>query len=114
MKIMDSCKLAGLPTPVIEEDCGGLIVRLFKDNLVEEQLEKLGLNKRQIDALLFFKGKGKILSSEYAERFNVSDRTARTDLMDLVERNFLVKQGDKKQTIYLYFDKAREFPINFR
>ena len=48
MKIMDSCEMAGLPTPVIEEDCGGLIVRIFKDNLVEEQLVKLELNRRQV------------------------------------------------------------------
>jgi hypothetical protein len=31
MKIINSCKMAGLLTDVIEEDCGGLMIRLFKD-----------------------------------------------------------------------------------
>jgi len=40
---MDSCKAAGLPTPMIEEDCGGIIVRLFKDRFSEEQQQQLGM-----------------------------------------------------------------------
>ena len=36
MKIIDSCKMAGLPTPITEENDGGFIVRLFKDRFAEE------------------------------------------------------------------------------
>ena len=56
------------------------MVTLFKNNLTEEQLKKLGLNEKQIDAILFYKLKGEITSSEYAERYKISDRTARRDL----------------------------------
>ena len=63
---------------------------------------KFGLNARQIEALSFYKEKGWILSSEYAEKFDVTDRTARTDLIELVEKELLTKQGDKKNTKYYF------------
>jgi ATP-dependent DNA helicase RecG len=65
MKIVNSCKAAGLPTPILEEDGGGFIVRLFKDRFSEEQLQKLGLNDRQIKAVLYVKERGKIINSGY-------------------------------------------------
>jgi predicted HTH transcriptional regulator len=48
MKIVNSCKAAGLPTPTLEEDMGGFMVKLFKDRFTEEQLQKLRLNERQV------------------------------------------------------------------
>jgi len=90
MKIMDSCKAAGLPTPMIEEDCGGLIVRLFKDRFSEEQLKELGLNDRQVKAVLYVKEKGKITNSEYQTLNSVSKRTATNDLSELVDKYKLV------------------------
>jgi len=102
MKIMDSCKLAGLPAPELKEKEGGFIVTLFKDRFSEEQLQQLGLNERQIDAVLFYKEKGEITSSEYAERFNITDRTARNDLNNLIERNILIRTGDTNLTKYKY------------
>ena len=86
LKIMDSCKAAGLPTPMIEEDCGGLIVRLFKDRFSEEQLKELGLNDRQIKAVFYVKEKGKITNSEYQTLNSVSKRTATNDLSELVDK----------------------------
>ena len=102
MKIVNSCQAARLPTPILEEDGGGFIVKLFKDRFSEEQLQQLGLNNRQIDALLFFKKKGEITSSEYAEKFNITDRTARNDLNNLIERNILTRIGDTNLTKYKY------------
>jgi ATP-dependent DNA helicase RecG len=93
MKIMDSCKMAGLPTPVIEEDCGGLIVRLFKDNLVEEQLVKLGLNERQVKAVLYVKEKGKITNKEYQELNSVAKPTATRDLAELIDTHKIFKNS---------------------
>lgn len=60
MKIVESCKAAGLLSPLMEEDGGGFIVRLFKDNLAEDQLSKLGLHERQIRAVLYLKEKGSL------------------------------------------------------
>jgi ATP-dependent DNA helicase RecG len=92
IKILDACKAAGLPEPAMEEKWGGFIVTLFKDNLAEEQLVKLGLNPRQVKAVLYVKEKGKITNSEYQTINNVSKRTATNDLSDLVEKHNLLNQ----------------------
>jgi len=92
MKIMDSCKAAGLPTPIMEEDCGGFIVKLFKDNIVEELLVKLGLNQRQVKAVLYMKEKGKITNAIYQEINSVSRRTATRDITELVEDFKMIEQ----------------------
>jgi ATP-dependent DNA helicase RecG len=90
MKIVNSCKLAGLPTPTIEEDMGGFMVKLFKDKFSKEQLERLGLNDRQMKAVEYIKTKGKITNAEYQEINNVSKRTATNDLSELVEQHKLL------------------------
>ena len=64
IKIIDTCKQAELPEPEMKELDGGFIITLFKDNLNSEQLTKLGLNDRQVKAVLFVKEKGKITNSE--------------------------------------------------
>ncbi len=46
---------------------------------------KLGLNDRQIKAVLIVKEKAKITNSEYQELFDVSKATATRDLTELVE-----------------------------
>ena len=102
MKIINSCQSAGLPTPELREKEGGFIVTLFKDRFSKEELQQLGLNDRQIDALLFYKDKKEITSSEYAERYKISDRTARTDLTELVDKELLKKQGDYKTTKFCF------------
>jgi ATP-dependent DNA helicase RecG len=93
MKIVDSCKAAGLPSPIMEEDGGGFIVRLFKDNLTEDQLSKRGLNERQIKAVLYIKENGSITNREYQEINQISNRTATYDLKDLVENFSLLKMS---------------------
>lgn len=102
MKIVNSCKAAGLPTPILEEDGGGFIVKLFKDIYSEEELKNKGLNERQIEALLFFKSQKGITTSEYAKKFNIVDRTARRDLAELVEKELLVLEGENKSARYIY------------
>lgn len=59
---------------------------MFKDNLTEEQLVKLGLNTRQIKAVSYMKEKGKITNAEYQEINSVSKRTATNDLTELVTK----------------------------
>ncbi|GHS98588.1 ATP-dependent DNA helicase [Bacteroidia bacterium] len=101
-KIIDTCKLAGLPTPEMSEKEGGFIVTLFKDKFSEEELQNLGLNERQIDALLFFKEQQKITNSEYMEKFNIAERTARYDLSAMVDKGLLIKKGENKSSEYIY------------
>ena len=95
LKIYDACREAELPEPEIKEFQGGFLVTLFKDNLTEEQLVKLGLNDRQLKAVLFIKEKGKITNKEYQEINNVSKATATRDLTELVEKfNILKRTGE--------------------
>ena len=84
LKIYDACKEAELPEPEIKEFQGGFLVTLFKDNLTDEQLKKLGLNDRQLKAVLFIQNKGKITNKDYQEINNVSKRTATSELTELV------------------------------
>lgn len=62
------------------------MVTLFKDNLSEEQLVKLGLNARQIKAIQYVKKRGKITNKEYQEINDISNRTATNELKELVDK----------------------------
>jgi ATP-dependent DNA helicase RecG len=100
MKIVNSCKAAGLPTPIMEEDGGGFIVKLFKDRFSEEELQKMGLNERQVKAVLHVKEKGKITNAEYQKLNDISDRTASRELEELSQMAVFHKIGDRKTTFY--------------
>jgi ATP-dependent DNA helicase RecG len=86
---------------LIEED-GGFMVTLFKNNFTEEQLKKLGLNERQIDAILFYREKGEIIGLAYSKRYKIAERTASADLSELVEKQLLYKRGSTKSVKYLF------------
>lgn len=51
---------AELPEPEMKEEFGGVIITLFKDRYTEEQLRKIGLNERQVKAVLYVVENGKI------------------------------------------------------
>ncbi|MCL2149167.1 MAG: putative DNA binding domain-containing protein [Methanomassiliicoccaceae archaeon] len=95
MKIIDSCLAAGLPEPSFEEREGGFIVTLYKNKHTEEQLAKLGLNQRQIKAVLHVKEKGRITNKDYQEINACSRNTASSDLKDL-EHRLIFKNSDVK------------------
>ncbi|MFT7035762.1 MAG: ATP-dependent DNA helicase RecG [Cyclobacteriaceae bacterium] len=102
IKIINECKSAGLPTPETSEMTGGIVVTIYKDIYNEKDLAKLGLNDRQLEALLLWKPKGEIVTAAYAEKFDIGDRTARRDITELVEMDLLIKTGDLKTSKYLY------------
>jgi ATP-dependent DNA helicase RecG len=101
-QIEEQCAAAGIPAPTYSNEGSDFWVIFRKDIYNREDLSNRNLNERQIDALLFFKEKGEITSSEYAAKYKVSDRTARTDLTDLVEKELLSKQGDLKTAKYIF------------
>jgi ATP-dependent DNA helicase RecG len=100
MKIVNSCKAAGLPTPIMEEDGGGFIVKLFKDRFSEEELQKMGLNERQVKAVLHVKEKGKITNGEYQKLNDIGKSVTIDELRDLVEKQVFSKIGDTGRGIY--------------
>lgn len=95
IKILDTCREAELPEPEMQEIDGGFSITLFKNNLTEEQLTKLGLNERQIKGVLFVKEKGKITNKDYQQLNDCSRNTASNDLADLVQRD-IFKPSDVK------------------
>jgi len=99
--MINECLALGLPEPKLEEDQGGLRVTFLKDIYTEDYLSRLGLTHRQTRAVLFIKQKGYITNSQYQQEYQVSDRTALRDLDNLVTRQILIKEGDKKGSRYL-------------
>ena len=92
IKILDTCKEAELPEPEMQEQDGGFSITLFKNTLTQEQLAKLGLNDRQVKAVLFVKEKGKISNADYQELFSVSKATATRDLTELLDKFALLEK----------------------
>ncbi len=105
VRIIETCKAAGLPEPKLEERDGGFAVTLFKNSLTEEQLVKLGLNERQLKAVLYLKEKGRITNPKYLEiNEGITDRTALRDLDSLVEKGVIRRVGEKKSAYYELVD----------
>jgi len=53
----------------------------------------MGLNERQIKAVMYAKEKGKVTNREHQELCNTSERTATRDLTDLVNRGIFEQVG---------------------
>jgi len=95
IKIINECKNAGIPEPVSTYDSSDISVEFRKDIYNYKQLKDLGLNKRQIKAVLFVKDNGKINNSNYQVLNDVSKATATRDLTELVEKfKVLDRSGD--------------------
>src|SRR4030065_2779234 len=91
-KMRKSCIRAGIPEPKFEEHQGFRVI-FRKDIYTEEYLQKLGLNERQIKAVMYVKSKGKITNREYREMFNIKNRMALVDLSGLCEKRILTRVG---------------------
>lgn len=103
LKIIKACKNEWLPEPDFENDSGIMKVIFYKDiYTTEENLRKMGLNERQIKAVLYVKEKGEITLNEYKQliKSKINERTLRRDLEDLVNKNILRPIGEKKGRYY--------------
>ena len=99
-RILDSFKKAGLPEPEFDANEHSFTVIFRKDIYNEENLRKLGLNERQIKAVMYVKEKGRITNREYQEINNCSRNTATNDLKDLVREGILKESGKKGAGAY--------------
>jgi len=77
-RIMDSLKEANLPEPEFKEEFAGFSLYMRKDYYTEERLEEMGLNDRQIKAVMYVKEKGKITNKEYQELNGVIKKTSKS------------------------------------
>lgn len=91
-KMRRACIKAGLPEPQFEEHQGFRVI-FKKDTYTEEYLHKLGLNERQIKAVMYVKEKEKIANKEYQELTKISRQMATIDLMDVVKKGVFTKIG---------------------
>ena len=85
IKILETCKEANLPEPELQERDGGFLVTLYKNVLTQDKLVRMGLNERQVKAVLFVNENGKISNAEYQSLCEVSKSTATRDLMELCD-----------------------------
>jgi ATP-dependent DNA helicase RecG len=95
LKIINSCKEAGLPEPTITALDGGILVTLFKDKFSTEQLKSLSLSERQIAAVEFVKENKKISSKDYQLLTGLSRETSSRDLKTLVDVGVFKDSGAK-------------------
>ncbi len=101
IKIIEQCKEHGLPKPEFENDGKDFWVIFRKDIYNEAYLKKLGINERQVKAVLYAKNNNRISNKEYQSINNVSKRTATNDLRELVEKfKILNKVGTSGAGIY--------------
>ncbi len=100
----------GLPPPAFRETAAGFLVTLEGRSVVEavdggldtREWLRMGLNERQIAALLWLAEHRRITNREYREITpDISDETVRRDLADLVERGLLLRVGDRRGTYYI-------------
>ncbi len=93
LKIIDECKKARLPEPEFKEESGGFAVYFYKDFYTESNLKKIGLNERQIMAVMYVKENGKITSKEYQKLTGLSRQMATIDLAKIVQSNVFTRTG---------------------
>ena len=100
-KMNEQCTEAGLPPPLYYYASSGFWVVFRKDTYNEQSLRELGLNDRQVKAVLYVKEKGKITNKEYQEINEIGNRTATYELKELVEKfNILKMLGASVGTYY--------------
>lgn len=98
-----------LPPPTFEETAAGfkVILRSVEHRETETATSArtsfaIALNDRQQTALAYVQERGRITNSEYQQLVpDVSAETIRRDLADLVEKNLLLRIGEKRATYYI-------------
>jgi ATP-dependent DNA helicase RecG len=99
-KMRKACVNAELPEPRFEEYQGFRVI-FGKDIYTEEYLRGLGLNERQIRAVMYVKKRGNINLSSFKTLVpEFSDKTLYRDLQDLVVKGILKELGEKKGRRY--------------
>ncbi|MEK6775947.1 MAG: helix-turn-helix domain-containing protein [bacterium] len=99
-KMRSACLKSGLPEPQFEEYQGFRVI-FRKDVYTEEYLRNLGLNERQIKAVMYVKEKGKITNKEYREITGLSDEGVRIDVNGLIGKGVLLSKGRGRNVHYV-------------
>lgn len=110
-RVLRQMSEAGLPPPEFRETAAGFLVTLrgqTGDDRADvagvdvSEWRRMGLNERQIVALLYLVEQRRISNRDMQELApDVSAETLRRDLADLVERKLLLRVGDKRGAYYI-------------
>jgi ATP-dependent DNA helicase RecG len=92
-RMLRAFREANLPVPEWEERAGAFWLTFRKDILVEDYLRALGLNDRQVRAVLHVKRAGRITNTEYQRLFEVGKRTASDELTELERQSLIERVG---------------------
>jgi len=91
-----------LPGPGFKEEFAGFSLYMRKEYYTKERLKEIGLNDRQIKAVMYVKENGKITNKEYQELNNIKKRQTSEDLAVLENKGILEKIGTTgKGTYYI-------------
>lgn len=89
------------PMPNIDADKQSVLVAIFSVKDKFRKIETIDLNERQRRALEYLATHVRITNKEYCKlNPNITDRTARNDLNDLLEKKILIARGKKKGRYY--------------
>lgn len=99
--IIELCREAGLPEPQFGQREGFFVTTIWRDWLTPEVLAGFNLNERQMKAVSHIKGTGRISNSEFQELASITRKTAARDLDDLVQKDILVRMGEKRGSYYI-------------
>lgn len=94
LRMINACRTRDLPEPEFIAEGGGFRVVFRKNLYTPDQLAKLDLNERQIQAILEVKRTASISNEEYQQLAGTTKRTASRDLANLVERNIFERIGE--------------------
>jgi ATP-dependent DNA helicase RecG len=112
-KIEEKCEAAGLPAPTFTNDGSDFWVIFKKDIYNSHSLKNLGLNERQIKAVLYVKENGKITNNEYQTLNEIGKSVTIKELHNLVEKQILVRIGETGRGTY-YELPTKKRPANDR
>ncbi|WP_028296997.1 ATP-binding protein [Olivibacter sitiensis] len=94
-KMTEKCVAAGLPKPNYFFDGSDFWVEFKKDVYNEEYLIDLGLNERQVRAILYVKENSFITNSIYQKMNNTKQTLSSEELNELVDKGILKSSGLK-------------------
>lgn len=92
-RMLNALRDAELPELEIEASHVEFTLLFMKDIYTEEYLREMGLNERQIKAVMYVKERGRITNREYTALNKISRQMATIDLSDLVNKGVFNMTG---------------------
>ena len=101
LRIVEELSAAGHPPPRFESEAGRFRLAFYKQVVIPQQSQALGLSKRQQQGIAHIKAHGSISNSENQSIAGISKSTATRELNYLKEAGVLYAEGKTgRGTIY--------------